>query len=65
MTTALTYQWGFGTDTPVPTDYDADGKADSAIFLPSTGVWWILLSGNDRTTFAASAWGTSTDIPLP
>jgi glucose/arabinose dehydrogenase len=43
-------------------DFDGDGRADIAVFRPSTGVWWISYSG---TTGYAIQWGESGDIPVP
>jgi hypothetical protein len=45
-------------------DYDGDGKADIAVYRPSTGEWRILTSG---TNYAESlvVWGMSTDVPVP
>jgi glucose/arabinose dehydrogenase len=43
-------------------DFDGDGRADLAVFRPSTGVWWISYSG---TTGYAIQWGESGDIPVP
>lgn len=33
--------FGYATDTPVPADYDGDGRADVGVFRPSTGWWYI------------------------
>jgi glucose/arabinose dehydrogenase len=44
-------------------DFDGDGRADIAVFRPSTGVWWISYSGT--TGYAAIQWGESGDIPVP
>ena len=46
-------------------DYDGDGKTDLAVFRPSTGVWWVLLSITNSTAFIAHEWGVATDVPVP
>jgi hypothetical protein len=35
-------------------DYDGDGKADFATYVPSTGMWYILFSGGSSI---ARPWG--------
>ena len=51
----------------VPSDFDGDGKADIAVYRPSSGVWYLLQSGDayDPTKYKAYLWGISTDIPVP
>ena len=44
FTAYRTYTFGAGTDVPVPGDYDRDGRADIAMWRPSTGVWTVLQS---------------------
>ena len=47
-----------------PGDYDGDGKADLAIFRPSTGAWQILTS-SARLSPNPVIWGTTADVPVP
>jgi FG-GAP repeat. len=47
---------------PVAADYDGDGRADIAVFRPSTGIWYLLRS---TSGFAGYQFGISTDIAIP
>ncbi|HEX8398793.1 MAG TPA: FG-GAP-like repeat-containing protein [Pyrinomonadaceae bacterium] len=40
----ITVHFGLNGDKPVPADYDGDGRADIAVFRPSSGFWHILRS---------------------
>jgi hypothetical protein len=55
----------FLADRRVPGDVDFDGRADPAVYRPSGGVWYVLESGLLYTTWSATTWGVSTDIPVP
>jgi len=48
-------------DTPVPLDYDGDGKADAGIWRANTGVWIIPKSSTSNTSYIFAAWGESGD----
>jgi hypothetical protein len=63
----MAVQWGFGTDTLVPGDYDADGKTDIAVWRPENGYWFIQQSSKrgQPDEMRAEQWGVSTDIPIP
>jgi hypothetical protein len=47
-----------GGSTHAVADFDGDGKTDLSVFRPSNGTWYLKGVSN-------SAWGVSTDIPVP
>jgi hypothetical protein len=45
-----------------PGDYDGDGKSDLAMYRPSHGSWYILLSGTGYATYVSYHWGVTGDL---
>jgi hypothetical protein len=60
--------WGSGAagDVPLIGDFDADGKADLAVWRAPSGTWFWLTSssGYNYAAQRGTVWGASTDIPM-
>ena len=54
--------FGVAGHSPVPADYNGDGKADIAVFISSSATWYLMRS---RAVFAAVQLGVSGDTPTP
>ena len=63
--TGLVTGLAFVPATPGTGDFDGDGKVDLTIFRPNTGTWFVLQSSTNYTNYSSTAWGASTDIPVP
>ena len=46
-------------------DYDGDGKTDLALYRPSSGYWYVLLSSTNYTGYSTYQWGIAGDIGVP
>ncbi len=66
----LKVQWGKGTDgdIPVPGDYDGDGKADFAVYHPSSqpeqSVYYIKYANGKEDKVNMGLWDGSSAIPV-
>jgi hypothetical protein len=49
----------------VPGDYDADGKADPAVYQEATGSWYVWTSANGYRPSIAAGWGGAGQTAAP
>ena len=63
-----TIRFGQIGDIPAAADYDGDGRADIALYRPSTGVWYFINSNTNviaPLSIQSFQFGISEDIPEP
>lgn len=51
-------------DVPVPGDYDADGRADLAVYRQTSGQWFILNSSNGSPIIWQWGGPSPGDVPV-
>jgi len=58
---------GFGAPglTPVPADYDGDGRVDAAYFDKTTATFTVRTAKDATGTSGTKQWGVAGDIPVP
>ena len=61
----VTIPWGNAGDAAVAADYDGDGRTDLTVYNATTGVWYILTSTTDYSSYMTFTRGTRGDTPLP
>ena len=54
-------QWGLNNDLVTQGDYNGDGKTDIAVWRPSTGYFYVSLTGGGGNIF--TLWGQNGDYP--
>jgi len=59
---ATTFQFGMSGDTPVPGDFDGDGKTDFSVYRPGDpSIFYVWRSG--AANYYGYGWGNSSDRP--
>lgn len=61
------YQWGVAGDVPISGDFDGDHIQDLVVYRPSSGSWFMRLSGFQLSVYSTVTvrWGQAGDVPMP